>query len=206
MRRLYVNTLLNGKQLKPYHHIKISEENSLDLLAWKEFLANPLGFYRPFMDTVAIGAQVIDMYLDASGNYKLGFGAYCGPEWTFGQWDETFCNMVKPSIEYLELYAVLVAVINWIKIFEDRRIVLFCDNESEVHMINNSTSNCKNCMILIRLLTAESILRNVRVYAKHVGTKENGKADALSRLDFDRFQRLAGGSMNVKPTQIPDKI
>ena len=46
-------------------------------------------------------------------------------------------------------------------------------------MINNSTSSCKNCMVLIRIITAESILRNVRIFAKHVSTKNNGKADAL---------------------------
>ena len=54
------------------------------------------------------------MYSDASRNYKLGFGAYCGAEWSFGQWDTAFCEAVKPSIEYLELYAVLVGVLDWI--------------------------------------------------------------------------------------------
>ena len=61
-------------------------------------------------------------------------------------------------------------------------------------------------MVLIRLITAESIYRNVRVFAKHVGTKDNGKADALSRLDFDRFWRLARGQMNQKPSDIPKDI
>ena len=71
---------------------------------WKEFLSSPESFYRPFMDSVAINAEEIDMYSDASGNFELSFGAYCGPEWTFGKWDEEFCTRVKPSIEYLELF------------------------------------------------------------------------------------------------------
>ena len=75
-----------------------------------------------------------------------------------------------------------------------------------MHMINNSASGCKNCMVLIRLLTAESLLNNVRVFARHVGTKENGKADALSRLDFRRFYMLAKGGMNKEPTGIPKAI
>ena len=202
LRRLYIN---NAK-LKPHHHIKITEENRLDLMVWKEFLANPDNYYRPFMDSVSINAQEIDMYSDASGNHRLGFGAYCGSEWTFGRWNTEFCNEVKPSIEYLELFAVLVGILNWIRVFSNRRIILFCDNESVVHMINNSSSNCKNCMVLLRLITSESILRNVRVYAKHVGTKANGKADALSRLDFKRFWDLADGSMNQRKTSIPDMV
>ena len=62
-------------------------------------------------------------------------------------------------------------------------------------MINNSSSKCKNCMVLIRILTAESILRNSRIFAKHVGTKNNGKGDALSRLDMSRF--LGGLSLHL---------
>ena len=205
LRRLYVTTS-GSKKLRAHHHVKITEENRLDLLVWKEFLDSPEGFYRPFMEAVSINAVEIDMFSDASGNYSLGFGAYCGPEWTFGQWDYDFCESVKPSIEYLELFAVTVAVLNWIKLFKNHRIVLFCDNESVVHMINNLSSNCRNCMVLIRIIVAESIIRNVRVFAKHVGTKANGKADALSRLDWKRFWSLAGEAMNCQPSLIPEDI
>ena len=206
IRRLYINTVDNGKMLKPHHHVKITDEHRMDLMIWRNFLRHPDSYYRPFMDVTAFNAEMLDMYSDASGNYKLGFGAYCGTEWTFGQWDEAFCTEHKPSIEYLELFAVLVGVLNWIKLFENHRIILFCDNESVVSMINGSTSKCRNCMVLIRLLTAESINRNVRIFARHVGTKANGKADALSRMDFDRFWRLAQGIMNPSDTPIPSVI
>ena len=204
VRRLYVNTSEKGKKLKPHHHVKITEENRMDLVVWRQFLIAPDSYYRPFIDTVCWDAEQLDMYSDASGNFKLGFGAYCGPEWTFGQWDERFCLLHKPSIEYLELFAVLVGVLKWIKLFTNKRIVLFCDNQAVVCMINSSSSKCKNCMILIRCLVAESLLRNVRVFAKYVNTKDNGKADALSRLDFTRFIRLSNGTMNELPCAIPD--
>ena len=205
LRRLYLKAE-TGKVLKPHHHVKISEENRLDLLVWRGFLQSHDCFCRPFMDILAWNAEQLDMYSDASGNYALGFGAYCGPEWTFGKWDQEFCSKVKPSIEYLELFAVSVAVLNWIKLFVNKRILLFCENESVVHMINNSSSNCKNCMVLLRIIVAESICRNVRVFAKHVGTRANGKADALSRLDFRRFWNLAGDSMKKDPSSIPKEL
>ena len=61
-------------------------------------------------------------------------------------------------------------------------------------------------MVLIRLVMAESLCSNVRVFAKHIGMKDNGKADALSRLDWKRFWNLADDTMNAAPTEIPDEI
>ena len=207
VRRLYINTTKQGVRLKPHHHVKITEEHRLDLLVWKQFITTPDSYYRPFMDIEGLNAKEIDMFSDASGNFRLGFGAYCGPEWTFGQWDEEFCQKHRPSIEYLELFAVVVGVLNWVKLFQNKRITLFCDNQAVVNMINNSSSSCKNCMVLMRILVAESIVRNVRVFAKYVSTKDNGKADALSRLDLSRFWRLAKhDNMNSICSGIPEAI
>ena len=107
----------------------------------------------------------------------------------FGQWDK-FTHSVEPSIEYLELYAVTITVILSIRKFENQRITLFCDIMSVVHMINNMSSSCKNCMVLIRHITLEGLIRIVRVFAKHVRTDLNGPSDALSHLQFQHFWRL----------------
>ena len=87
LRRLYIATTNMGKKLKPHYRVRISEENRMDLRVWQRFLEYPLAFARPFMDFNMLTASVIDMYSDASRNFNLGFGAYCGTEWTFGQWD-----------------------------------------------------------------------------------------------------------------------
>ena len=186
-------------------HIKLSAENRLDLWVWKAFLQNPDMVSRPFMDYTVLSAQDIDMYSDASRNFDLDFGAYCGPEWTYGQWDKNFMTANQPNIEFLELFGVTVAVLNWLKLFKNKRICLFCDNEAVVHMINSSSSKCKRCMALLRIVILECMVQNTRVSAKHVGTKQNGKADALSRLDFKRFRRL-GPNMNQNPSSIPEKV
>ena len=60
-------------------------------------------------------------------------------------------------------------------------------------------------MVLIRIITLESLLRNIRVYAKYVNTKANGVADSLPRLEFSRFRCLAP-DMNSYPTDIPTEI
>ena len=61
-------------------------------------------------------------------------------------------------------------------------------------------------MVLIRLLTAECLIRNVRVFAKHVRTHDNDKADMLSRLDLPRFWNLASSAMNLNPSEIQSAI
>ena len=169
------------------------------------FLTQPEVFCRQFMQPGMHGADVLDMFSDASRNFKLGFGGYCRSEWTFGQWDEEFCLNKQPSIEYLKLFAVTVAVVNWLKLFRNRRIVLFCDNEAVVSMINNS--KCKNCMVLVRIIILEGLLCNTRVYARYVRSKDNVKADALSRLQMDRCWLAASNDhMNAMPSKIPDLL
>ena len=180
----------SGVVLKPHHHIKVSQEMKADLQIWNVFLQHPSAFARPFADFELVhNAIEIDMYSDASRNFDLGFGGFCKSDWFAEKWD-SFVALVKQSIEYLELFAVTVAVLLWIRQFRNMKIQLFCDNKSAVDMINNSTSNCKNCMVLIRLITLEGLKWNVRIKAKHVRSRKNSISDALSRGQYDRFKRL----------------
>ena len=55
-------------------------------------------------------------------------------------------------------------------------------------MINNMSSNCKNYMVLIRMIVMEGLCQNVRVFAKYVHTEDNGISDSLRRMDFPRFR------------------
>ena len=133
-------------------------------------------------------------------------GAWCINDWIVQKWDPDFMLKWQPSIEYLELYAVTVAVMCWIDRFRNQRICLFCDNLSVVNMINSSSSKCKNCMVLIRIITLKSLIENVRVYAKHVSTSKNDLADALSRGQFNRFWKLAPESMHKEATPMPTDL
>ena len=76
LRRLYPKV---GK-LKQHHHIRITQENRLDLITWRYFLRHSLIYSRPLTQASILDAQVLDMCSDASRNFKLGSGAYCGQE------------------------------------------------------------------------------------------------------------------------------
>ena len=163
----------------------------LDFEMWMVFISNPGIFARPFLDlTENITANVMDMYSDASRNPELGMGATFKDQWTFTAWDADFISTVQPSIEYLELYALLVGVVTFGNHLKNKRIILFCDNQSVVDMVNATSSSCKNCMVLIRLLVLQGLILNIRIYARHVKGSLNFLSDSLSRLQFNRFKCL----------------
>ena len=179
-----------------------------DLTMWLTFLEHPTAFSRPFLDfSSAIMADEIDMYSDASG--KIGMGALCQKDWMYVLWPKEFIQKYKPSIEYLELFGVVAGVLTWIHRFKNRRVILFCDNESVVSMINLTTTSCKNCMVLVRILVLKGLLENVRIFAKHIEGAKNVLADNLSRNRIDLFHKNCerkGKLVNPNQTEVPNAI
>ena len=197
-------------ELKQHHHIKVSQEMKLDLDIWNSFLDNPSIFCRPFMEFQKFMASDINFYTDAAGSFsKGGIGGICDQSWMYQPWDAKLMKQIKPSIAYMELYAVTAAVLLWIHRFRNRKIYIFCDNLGVVNMINSSSSKEKNCMVLIRIITLESMARNVRVFAKHIRTHKNIFTDSLSRQKVTYFFKQAkrkGLKFERKPYTIPDQI
>ena len=205
-RRLYCieETAIERKNLKQHHHIPITAEMKLDLQMWLTFLNHPSIYARKFLDLTPINFTEVNFYTDASANPNLGCGGICGKEWYIMQWDEKFIMEQEPSINYLELYALTVAIFNWIDNFRNRRITIFCDNMSVVQMVNNTSSKCKNCMVLIRLIVLKTLTHNVRIKVKHVPGKQNIFSDLLSRLEYKKFwQHARKEGINFSKTSCP---
>ena len=205
-RHLYAH--LQDNNLRPYHHIHVTQEMRLDLTMWEKFLIHPAAFARPFMDFSKVYvAEDIDFYSDAAKNPELGFGAKCGLAWMAQKWDSKFIIEEDPSIAYLELYAVVAVVLAWVGRFSNKRIQIYCDNQSVCYMINQTSSKCKNCMVLICILVLKCLVHNVRIYAKYITSKNNIIADNLSRRRFSDFEKLRKAlGMNRQLTEVPDEI
>ena len=203
-RRLYL--AMSGLK-KQHHHTRLTVRLKNDLKMWLKFLQSPEVFSRPFLDFgPCINAQEICLFTDASKNAKLGAGGVCGNSWFMTRWDEQFILKNNPSIEFLELYAVAVAVVAWIHRFKNQRIILFCDNMAVVHMVNKNTSSCDRCLNLIRIIVLESMLQNVRVFATHVRSRANKYADLLSRMRLPTFLKLGRGRFESQATPIPEQL
>ena len=206
----FSDTLSKKGKLKKHHHIQLDKEFRFDCEIWQLFLsdANCSIVCRPMVDLSKVdSSMIIGFFTDASGNYSLAFGGLFDDQWFFGQWDAEFMNQAKPSIAYMELFALTAGILIWTDKLKNKRITIHCDNQSVVQMINNTSSSCKNCMYLIQLIVLTVLIHNRRVFATYVSTKDNGPADSLSRLDFPRFHNLTKDTKMEKfPVQLPREI
>ena len=169
-----------GRELKPHHHIWLDKQFIADCKMWWRFLESTyMNICRPFVDfnKDSTRSVILSLYSDASRNTTLGMGAVFLEEhrWLVMQWPEGFVQSCQPSIEYLELYALVAAILSWNDSFwlNNQRVTVFCDNEAVVYMVNNNTSSCMQCMKLVRILALDSINCNRRLFALHVKTGDN---------------------------------
>ena len=195
----YTGILENGK-LRPHLHINLDSEFCSDCEVWKQFLSMDEHIVcRLFIDVSKImRASDLGFFTDAVKSVKLGFGGIFGKEWIFGKWGPFIIEM-DPSIEYLELFGVVIAVFAWSEKLQNSRIIIHCDNQS---VVNNTSSSCKNCMILIRMLTLRELEFNMRIFTRWIRGAHNQVSNALSRLNFKRFWALTEG-LEINPLPMP---
>ena len=196
----------SGTKLKQYHHVNLNSGFREDCEMWIKFLqsADSPQLCRPFVDLEAfISVYKLNFYTDTSG--KIGFGCFFDGDWTYGTWSKSFLQM-KPSIEYQELFAVCVAVFTWQHKLVNTRVIIFCDNQAVVNMINNSTSACRNCMRLIRMIVLNNLRHNRRIFVQHIRTDRNILADSLSRGKLQTFWDHAPEGTKELPEEIPEEL
>ena len=165
-------------------------------------------YCRPFLDfSELLTAEKLDWYTDASG--AIGIGGICTEKYFQFRWDDRFIRDCNPSIEFLELYAVTVSVLLWLKQFPNKRICIYVDNQSSMNMINNCVSNCRRCMKLVRIIVLECMTWNVRLFALYISSARNKFANALSRFQNQRFWKDAKKDeklFTVQESVIPDEL
>ena len=198
-------------KLPQHYHIRLDREFKQDCQVWIQFLETGVrSLCRPFIDLdEKLNAEVLDFYSDAAKGRELGMGAVFGSHWLFTRCETGYIKRFDPSIEYLELLGVITAVYAWSEQLMNKRIVLFCDNQSVVEMINSTSSSCGNCMVLIRLLTIRSLIFNIRVFCRWVSGKINWQADFLSRQKIQQFQdksKQENLEIDELPTELPKEL
>ena len=131
-------------------------------------------------------AEILDFYTDAAKEVSLGSGGVFKNKWYFLQQENGLISTEDPNIE---LYAICVAVFMWVDELKNRRLTLFCDNQSIVTMVNNTTSKCKKCMVLISMLILKSLQINSRIFCHSIHGLTNIRSDLLSRQKIERYKR-----------------
>ena len=212
-RRMYAKLSMKmmnsqGKMLKQHHHVSLDREFKNDCAIWIEFLTNQMAVTRPFSDFRPQQAVNIGFFTDASKNPSLGFGCFFDNEWTFGQWENGFIEKHDPSIAYLELYALCIGILTWSNRPQlmNSKILIFCGNQLVVHMVNQMSSGCKNCMYLLRILAVNNIIHNRQISVQYIETKKNVLADLLSHLWIEHFLQVVPTGTRLLLTPLPEQL
>ena len=205
-RRMYAK--FADTSLKQYHHVRLDGEFKKDCLVWVNFLQKKtLSRCRPFVDlNKKLDATHVGFYSDAAKGENLGIGAiFQNKFWLFAKWEAGYIRKFDPSIEYLELLGVCMGVFAWSSALRNLRIIVWCDNQSVVSMLNSTALSCKHCMILIRKLTLRSLQYNMRIFARWVSGKSNVRSDLLSCQKISKFKALSP-QFNSPPTKLPEEL
>ena len=198
-----------GKKLKQHHHVSLTAKFKKDCEIWESFLnnSNCARFCRPFIDNdVFATSNELNFYTDASG--VLGYGCYFNGNWAYRMWPRKFLKICNPSIEYQELFALVAGILTWQRKpqLNNTRVVIFCNNQAVVSMVNNTMSSCHNCMVLLRILVLNNLVHNRRIFVKYVRTTENILADSLSRGCLDVFWKFAPKHTSQTPDEVPREL
>lgn len=137
-----------------------------------------------FIDSSWTKATDLMLWTDASG---LGFGIVFASEWCYGSWDPA---EEAHSIEWKELYPIVLALVMWGNHWAGRRLVVRCDNEAVCHVWKAGSSKSKPLMALMRVGLLVAAWYNVIVYLVPIPGCDNTLADCLSRLQVPRFKEL----------------
>lgn len=195
--RRMINLLHNFR--RDDHPIQLSAEFKKDLRWWLQYLASWNGVC--FWVYPGLSPPIdLEMASDASGSF--GFGAVFRTHWLYGKWPSA---LQSASIEYKELFPIVVAAHVWGSSWFKQVVLFHCDNESVVFILNSRTSRAPDVMHLLRLLLMAAAHHNFIFSAQHIAGSANKIPDAISRFHWQAFRHLAPQA-DRQPTVIPPHL
>ena len=137
----------------------------------------------------------LEMASDASGSFRFVLCTH----WLYGKLPSA---LQSASIEYKELFPIVVALHVWGSSWFKQVVLFHCDNESVVFILNSRTSRAPDVMHLLRLLLMAAAHHNFIFSAQHIAGFANKIPDAISRFHWQAFRHLAPQA-DRQPTAIP---
>ena len=169
---------------KLHYKVYLNKQVREDLSSWHMFLRSWNG-KNFFLDQYTVQSSDIEFYTDAAST--LGYAAYFQGAWFSLSWEKDQLNF---SMSEMELYPIVVAASVWGTLWAGKRILVHCDNEGTVGIINKGYSNKGSIAHLLRQLMLTSMRWNFYLRAIHIPGKINIKADLLSRFQMSKFHQV----------------
>ena len=181
------------------YHISLNKDARPDIQWWIDFLPT-LNRIELIQNDVETSSDV-SLFIDAS---DVGMGGVFEDKWFAITWPRHFSGD-NYSTNFQELFAIFTAVTVWAGQLSNKQILIHCDNQTIVSVLN--AGSCKNGIIMtvIRKLFFVCAQNNISIWAKHVPGNFNDRADALSRLQVERFASLHQTAAK-NPTTVPASI
>ena len=146
-----------------------------------------------FYDEDWTNACDLCFYSDAS---DLAIGAVLQSHWLYLPLNDQ--QRAQP-IAWRELFAIVVACRTWGASLAGRKVIINCDNTVAIAAVNNGTSKSPCIMTLVQSLFYIAAAYNFDVRLTYIQSKSNVSADALSRLDIEKFKSL-NPDASLRPT------
>ena len=108
------------------------------------------------------------------------------------------------TIQWQELFAIIAAAMTWGHLWDQNRIC-FHYNQAIALAWQGKSSKQPKLMTLLRKSFFTAAQNNFTVTIKHLPGTKNSIADAISRMQFQRFFSLAPQA-NRDPTPIPGEL
>ena len=194
IRRLIDTTI--GIQV-PFHFVTLNKEAKKDLEMWATFLKYHNG--RTFFLRESLTSYDLCMSSDASG---FACAAVFKNEWFVIEFTD---DWKKFSIEFLELYPIVVAINVFGRQMCNRHVTFFCDNKPVTYIINKQSSPKKDIMVLIRNMVMTCMQYNIVFRCEHLKGCDNDLPDKLSRLQISEAL-LEKYCMKRDPTKVPEHL
>ena len=195
--RIFLRRLIDkSTEVGPlHHHIYLNKDAKADMRWWLALLPSWSGTSTVIDPTWQLPPH-FQLYTDAAG--EAGFGAFWNGKWFNGKWGP---ESRQRSINWKELFVILLAAATWGHCWRGRSILFHCDNSAVVDIWNKGSTRQPHIMSLVRSLYFSAAQHEFHVAVQHIPGINNSIADALSRFQEKKFRHLAPHADTV-PTPI----
>ena len=166
---------------RPWHRIRVTADMRADLKWW-----------LCFMDTFNGSVKILDkrpttpVFIDAC---PVASGCFYEGQFVYTPWD-TWSGTDHLHINHKEALSLEPAVAQWASQWSNKKVIVHCDNQAAVSMLNKCSSRDPTVMASLRRIFWWSAKYNFRICAIYYPGKDNFIADAVSRLHEPYFKDI----------------
>ena len=142
----------------------------------------------------------IHLFSDASGSF--GCGAWWDQSWFQVAWTS---DVQEWSIAQKELLPIVLAAMLWGKFWRGKAVLVHCDNQAVVEVVNSGYCRDQGMMQMIRCLFFILAFFEISMQTVHIPGHLNVGADAISRDNIQVFH-MQVPKAHARPSPVPQAL